>query len=161
MMRRGRSATAAVLAVVAMTLAGCGGDDDGDDGSSASPEASGLDADATTLVDCLDEAGIAAEVNDSEAFGVESDHVGVEAADLPSELLKFDSGSGTTTGVDLWVFASADDAETARTAITLSDADDDKSWVDGRVVVRWYYPVNREAEQAVAVDDCVADLNAG
>ena len=52
-----------------------------------------------------------------------------------------------------------EDAEAGRTAITLQTEDDDKSWVDGRVVVSWHYPVNREAAQAVAVDDCVGQLN--
>lgn len=153
-MRRAWSAAAVV--VLALALAGCG--DDEDKGSDE-PEQSGLEADATTLVACLDDAGVDAAVNDSQAFGVESDHAGVEAGDLPSELLKFDSGSGTAQSVNLWVFESGDDAEEARVAITLSDVDDDRSWVDGRVVVSWDYPVDREAEQAVAVDDCVAALD--
>jgi hypothetical protein len=152
---RGGWATAAV--VLALALAGCG--DDGDEGGSDEPEQSGLEADADALVSCLGEADVEAGVNENVAFGVDADHVGVEASDLPSELLKFDSGSGTLSGVNLWVFESEADAEEARTAITLRDADDEKSWVDGRVVVDWYYPVNREAAQAAAVDECVAQLN--
>jgi hypothetical protein len=151
---KGGWATAAVVLVVA--LAGCGDDDDR---GSDEPQQSGLEADADALVSCLGEADIDAGVNENVAFGVDADHVGVEASDLPSELLMFDSGSGTLSGVNLWVFESAADAEEARTAITLSDADDEKSWVDGRVVVSWYYPVNREAAPAVAVDDCVAEFN--
>ena len=76
-------------------------------------------------------------------------------------LLKFDSGSGTEQGVNLWIFESEADADESLTPITLQseDDDDERSWVDGRVVVSWYYPVDREAAQAVAVDDCVAELN--
>jgi hypothetical protein len=151
---RGGWATAAV--VLALALTGCG--DDGEGGSDE-PESNGLEADADALVSCLGEADVEAAVNQNVAFGVDADHAGVEVSDLPSELLKFDSGSGTLSGVDLWVFESGEDAEEARTAITLSDVDDEKSWVDGRVVVSWHYPVNREAPQAVAVDDCVAQLN--
>jgi hypothetical protein len=148
----------ALLVVLALDVSGCGDDDGG--GGSDEPEQSGLEADADALVSCLGDADVEAEVNPNVAFGVEADHVGVEASDLPSELLEFDSGSGTLTGVNLWVFESNADAEEARTAITLQTEDDDKSWVDGRVVVSWYYPVNREAAQAVAVDDCVGELNA-
>ncbi len=85
----------------------------------------------------------------------------MEASELPSELLKFDSGSGTEQGVNLWIFESEADADESFTTITLQsdDDDDERSWVDGRVVVSWYYPVNREAAEAVAVDDCVAELN--
>ena len=150
---------AAAIVVLALALGGCGGDDGDEGDGSAEPEPSGLEADADALVSCLGEADVDAEVNPNVAFGVEVDHVGVEASDLPPELLKFDSGSGTRSGVNLWIFESAADAEEARTAITLSNEDDDKSWVDGRVVVSWYYPVNRDAAQAVAVDDCVAELN--
>ncbi len=153
----GRVWSAAAVVVLALALDGCG--DDEDDGSSDAPEQSGLEADADALVSCLGDADVEAEVNPNTAFGVESEHIGVEATDLPSDLLLFDSGSGTLSGVNLWIFESADDAEEGRTAITLQTADDDKSWIDGRVVVNWYYPVNREAAQAVAVDDCVAELN--
>ncbi len=152
----GRVWSAAAVVVLALALAGCG--DDEDNGSDE-PEQSGLEADADSLVTCLAEADVEAEINPNTAFGVETEHIGVEATDLPSDLLLFDSGSGTLSGVNLWVFESADDAEAGRTAITLQSEDDDKSWVDGRVVVNWYYPVNREAAQAVAVDDCVAELN--
>ena len=149
----------AALVTLAVALSGCG-DDDSDGGGGAEESAkSGLEADAEALVSCLGEADVDAEVKDSTAFGVETDHVGVEVPDLPSELLKFDSGSGTLSGVSLWVFGSAADAEEARTPITLKTEDDDASWIDGRVVVSWYYPVNREANQAVAVDDCVAALD--
>jgi hypothetical protein len=152
-----RAWAAAAVVVLALALAGCGDDEDSD-GSDA-PEQSGLEADADALVACLGEADVDAEINPNTAFGVESEHVGVEATDLPSELLLFDSGSGTLSGVNLWIFESAVDAEEGRTAITLSNEDDDKSWVDGRVVVSWYYPVNRDAAQAVAVDDCLDQLN--
>ena len=154
----GRVWSATAVVVLALALAGCG-DEDEDDGGSDAPEQSGLEADADALVSCLGGADVEAEVNPNTAFGVESEHIGVEATDLPSDLLLFDSGSGTLSGVNLWIFESADDAEEGRTAITLQTADDDKSWIDGRVVVNWYYPVNREAAQAVAVDDCVAELN--
>jgi hypothetical protein len=137
-------------------VSGCGDDDDG---GSADPGASGLEADAEALVSCLGDADVEAEVNDAKAFGVEVDHVGVEASDLPSELLKYDSGSGTTTGVDLWIFEDDAAAEEWRIAITLSKEDDEARWVDGRVVVRWGYPVDRTQPQAIAVDDCVAELN--
>jgi hypothetical protein len=153
-MRRAWSAAAVV--VLALALAGCGDDEDG---GSDEPEQSGLETDADSLIDCLGDGDVTAVLNDSEAFGVEADHVGVEANDLPSELLLNDTGSGTLSGVKLWIFEADEAAQEARTAITLSDEDDDKSWVDGRVVVSWYYPVNRDAAQAVAVDDCVAALN--
>jgi hypothetical protein len=142
--------------VLALALAGCG--DDGNEGSEE-PEHSGLEADAEGLVDCLAGGDVEAEVNENVAFGVEVDHIGVEASDLPSELLKFDSGSGTLSGVNLWAFESEGDAEEARVAITLQTEDDEGSWVDGRVVVDWAYPVDRTHPQAVAVDDCVAELN--
>jgi hypothetical protein len=155
--RRGVSAVAALL--LALTLAGCGDDDDDKGDSSKEPATSGLDADANALVGCLGDADVDASVSDSEAFGVDSEHVGVEAKDLPSDVLKYDTGSGTAQSLSLWIFGSADDAEDARAAITLTDVDNEKSWVDGRVVLNWDYPVNREADQAVAVDDCVAALN--
>ncbi len=153
-MRRASFATAMV--VLALAAAGCGDDEDG---GADEPEQSGLEADAESLVTCLADADVEAEINPNTAFGVESEHVGVEATDLPSDLLLFDSGSGTLSGVNLWIFESEDDAAAGRTAITLQTEDDDKSWVDGRVVVNWYYPVNRDAAQAVAVDECVAQLN--
>jgi hypothetical protein len=153
--RRGWAASAMV---VALALSGCGDDDDR--GGSSEPEQRGLDADAEALVDCLDAASVDAGVNDSVPLGVDDDVVGVEAKDLPSEVLKFDSGSGTLTGVDLWIFETGGTAEEARTAITLDTEDGDARWVDGRVVVRWFYPVDRTQQQAVAVDDCVAELNA-
>ena len=146
-----------VMVTLALALAGCGDDEEGD--GSGESEQSGLEADAESLVTCLADADVEAEINPNTAFGVESEHIGVEATDLPSDLLLFDSGSGTLSGVNLWIFESTAEAEEGRTAITLSNADDDKSWVDGRVVVNWYYPVNRDAAQAVAVDDCVAQLN--
>ena len=151
-MRRGWASS---IAVLALALAGCGDDEGGSD----EPEQSGLEADADALVSCLVDGGVEAQLNENVAFGVEPDHVGVEASDLPSELLKYDTGEGTVSGVKLWIFESEADAEEARTAITLQTEDDEKSWVDGRVVVSWYYPVNREVAQAVAVDDCVAELN--
>jgi hypothetical protein len=144
--------------VLALALAGCGDDDGGSEESEESGR-SGLAADAADLVACLGDADVDAEVDDSVAFGVETEHVKVEASDLPPETLKFDSGSGTTNIVSLWVFGSEADAEEARTPITLATEDDEKGWVDGRVVVSWDYPVNREAAQSVAVDDCVAALN--
>ena len=153
-----RFAGVAVLAL-ALAVGGCGDDGgDGGDGGAADDGASGLETDADALVSCLGDADVDAAVNDAEAFGVEADHVGVEADDLPSELLKYDTGSGTTTGVDLWVFEDADAAEEAKPLIVISD-DPDTGWVEGRVVVRWEYPVDRTQPQAVAVDDCVADLN--
>jgi hypothetical protein len=154
--RRARRAWPAALAVVALAVSACG--DDEDNGSDR-PQQSGIEADAGELVSCLGDADIDAEVNDSVAFGVETDHVGVKATDLPPETLKFDSGSGTLNIVGLWIFESAEEAEEARTPITLDTEDGEKGWVDGRVVVSWDYPVNREAAQAVAVDDCVAELN--
>lgn len=157
-MRRAWSAAAVVVLALALVGCGDGGDSDGDDANE--PEESGLASDADALVSCLGDADVEATVDDNEAFGVQTEHVGVKATDLPSETLKFDTGSGTLNSVALWVFESAGDAEGARVAITLSGADDEKGWVDGRVVVSWDYPVNREAAQAVAVDDCVADLNA-
>ncbi len=155
-MRRAGSAGAAVV-VLALALAGCGDDDD--DGGSDASEKSGLETDAAALVSCLGDADVEAEVNPNTAFQVESEHIGVEATDLPSDLLLFDSGSGTLSGVNLWIFESEADAEEGYFPITLEKEDDDRSWLDGRVVVNWYYPVNREAAQAVAVDDCVAQLN--
>ncbi len=152
-----RFAGVAVLAL-ALAVGGCGDDDDGD-GGSADDGGSRLEADADALVACLGDADVDAAVDDARAFGVEADHVGVEADDLPSELLKYDTGSGTTTGVDLWVFEDADAAQEWRTAIMLSEEDDEAGWVEGRVVVRWEYPVDREQPQAVAVDDCVAELD--
>ncbi len=152
-MRRGWPAA---LMILALALSACG-DDEGD--GSDEPEQSGLEADAESLVACLGEAGVEASVKDEVAFAVETDHVGVSVPDLPSELLKYDSGSGTLSGVTLWLFGSEADAEEARPAISLQTEDDESGWVDGRVVVDWYYPVNREAAQAVAVDDCVAALN--
>jgi hypothetical protein len=146
----------AALMVLALAVAGCG-DDDG--GGSDEPERSGLEGDAADLVACLGDADIDAEVDDSVAFGVETDHVGVKARDLPPGTLKFDSGSGTLNTVALWIFESGADAEDARTPITLGTEDDESGWVDGRVVVDWDYPVDREAAEAVAVDDCVAALN--
>src|SRR5687768_1043803 len=113
----GRGWSVAVV-VLGLTLAGCGDDDDG--GSDA-PEQSGLEADADALVSCLGDADVEAEVNPNTAFGVESEHIGVEATDLPSDLLLFDSGSGTLSGVNLWIFESEEDAEAGRTAITLSN----------------------------------------
>jgi len=146
-------AWAAGIAGLALALVGCSDDDE--------PKQDPLEADATSLVSCLKDADVDAAVNENVAFGVEAEHTGVEASELPSELLKFDSGSGTEQGVNLWVFESEADADESYTAITLQsdDDDDERSWVDGRVVVSWYYPVNREADQAVAVDDCVAELN--
>ena len=146
-----------VAVALALALGGCGDDSDG--GGSGEPAADGLATDVESLVACLREAGVEAAENENQAFGVEADHVGVEARDLPPDLLKYDSGSGTTTGVDLWVFEDDAAAEEWRTAITLSAEDDEARWVEGRVVVRWDYPVDREAPEAVAVDDCVADLN--
>ena len=151
-----RAWSALVVVMLALTLAACGDDEDS---GSDEPEQSGLEADAEALVACLGEGGVEAEVNPNVAFAVESEHVGVEASELPTELLLHNSGSGTLSGVNLWIFESGDDAEEARTAITLDTEDDDASWVDGRVVVDWYYPVNREAAQAVAVDDCLASLD--
>jgi hypothetical protein len=150
-MRRGWFATTVLLA---LAVTGCSGDDD-------EPKGDPLEADAKSLTSCLQDADIDAEVNDSVAFGVEAEHTGVEASELPSELLKFDSGSGTEQGVNLWIFGSQADAEESYTTITLQSEDDndERSWVEGRVVVSWYYPANREADQAVAVDDCVAELN--
>jgi len=151
-MRRGWFAT---IALLALTVTGCS-DDDSDE-----PKGNPLTADAKSLTSCLNDAGVDAQVNDSSAFGIEAEHTGVEASELPSELLKFDSGSGTEQGVDVWIFGSEEDAEASYTTITLQSEDDndERSWVDGRVVVSWYYPVNRDADQAGAVDDCVADLN--
>ena len=150
-MRRGWSAAGVV--VLALALAGCSDDDE--------PEQDPLEADARSLVSCLKDADVDAAVNESKAFGVRAEHTGVEASELPSELLKFDSGSGTEQGVRLWIFESEADADESYTAITLQseDDDDERSWIDGRVVVSWYYPVDREAAQAVAVDDCVAELS--
>lgn len=149
-MRRGWSAGVVVLA---LALAGCSDDDE--------PKQDPLEADASSLVSCLKDADVDAAVNDSKAFGVKAEHTGVEASELPSELLKFDSGSGTEQGVKLWIFKSEADADESFTTITLQseDDDDERSWIDGRVVVSWYYPVDREAAQAVAVDDCVAELS--
>ena len=149
-MRRGWSAGVVVLA---LALAGCSDDDE--------PKQDPLEADASSLVSCLKDADVDAAVNESKAFGVEAEHRGVEASELPSELLKFDSGSGTEQGVKLWIFESEADADESFTTITLQseDDDDERSWIDGRVVVSWYYPVDREAAQAVAVDDCVAELS--
>lgn len=146
---------------LALALTGCGGDDGDDGGSDGSggSEAGGLEADAEALVSCLGDADVEAGINDARAFGVDADHVGVEVDDLPSELLKYDSGSGTLSGVSLWIFDDESAAEESRVAITLKDADDEASWVDGRVVVRWEYPVDREHPTAVAVDDCVAQLD--
>jgi hypothetical protein len=146
-------AWAAGIAALALALAGCSDDDE--------PKESGLEGDATSLVSCLGDADVDAKVNENVAFGVEAEHTGVEASELPSELLKFDSGSGTEQGVNLWIFESEADADESFTTITLQsdDDDDERSWVDGRVVVSWYYPVNREAAEAAAVDDCVAELN--
>jgi hypothetical protein len=146
-----------MIFVVGLVLAGCG-DDEGDGGSDE-PQQSGVEADADALVSCLGDADIDAEINPNTAFGVETEHVGVNADELPSELLEFDTGSGTLMSLSLWVFESETDAEEARTPITLATEDDERSWVDGRVVVSWDYPVNREATEAVAVDDCVAQLN--
>ena len=143
------------VAVLALAVSGCSDDDEGSD----EPEGSGLEADATSLVSCLGDAGIDARVNENVAFGVEAEHTGVEASELPSELLAFDTGAGTEQGVKLWIFESETDAEESRAVITLQTTDDDKSWVAGRVVVNWYYPVNREAAQAIAVDDRLAELN--
>jgi hypothetical protein len=140
------------VVLIALALAGCSDDSD-------EPEQDPLEADAASLVSCLEDADIDAAVNENSAFGVESEHTGVEASELPSDLLAFDTGEGTEQGVNLWIFGSEDDAEAERVPITLQQTDGDKSWVDGRVVVSWFYPVNREAEQAVAVDDCVAELN--
>jgi hypothetical protein len=150
-MRRGWSAGVVVLA---LAVAGCSGDDD-------EPKQDPLEADASSLVSCLNDADVDAGVNESQAFGVKAEHTGVEASELPSELLKFDSGSGTEQGVKLWVFESEADADESFTTITLQseDDDDERSWIDGRVIVSWYYPVDREAAQAVAVDDCVAELS--
>ena len=142
------------LVVLVLALAGCGGGDDSDE-----PKQDPLEADAKSLVSCLEDADVDAAVNENVAFGVESEHTGVEASELPSDLLAFDTGQGTEQGVNLWIFESEDDAEAERARITLQETDDDRSWVDGRVVVSWYYPVDREADQAVAVDDCVAELN--
>ncbi len=149
-MRRGWSAGVVVLA---LALAGCSDDDE--------PKQDPLEADASSLVSCLKDADVDAAVNESKAFGVKAEHTGVEASELPSELLKFDSGSGTEQGVKLWIFESEADADESFTTITLQseDDDDERSWIDGRVVVSWYYPVDREAAQAVAVDDCVAELS--
>lgn len=147
----------AALLLVALAASACGDDDSGSGGAETS--GGGVEADAAALAECLDGAGVEASVKDTVAFGVETEHAGVEVDDLPSDLLKYDSGAGTTSGVTLWVFESAEDAEEARTPITLKTEDDDAGWVDGRVIVSWYYPVNREAEQAGAVDDCVAELN--
>ncbi|HET9422383.1 MAG TPA: hypothetical protein VFO49_14685 [Nocardioides sp.] len=150
-MRRGWFAATVLLALV---LTGCSDDSD-------EPEEDPLEGDAKSLVSCLKDADIDATVNESVAFGVEAEHTGVEASELPSELLAFDSGQGTEQGVKLWIFGSEGDAEESYTTITLQSEDDndERSWVDGRVVVSWYYPVNREAAQAGAVDDCVAELN--
>ena len=60
---------------------------------------------------CLGEADVEAAINPNTAFAVESEHIGVEAEELPSDLLLFDSGSGTLSGVNLWIFESAGDAE--------------------------------------------------
>ncbi len=154
----------AALLVGALVLVGGCGDDGGSDGSGdgsggGADEASGLEADAEALVSCLGEADVDAEVEDATAFGVEVDHVGVKVDDLPPELLRYDSGSGTTSGVAIWLFDDQSAAEDSRTAITLKTADDERSWVDGRTVVAWEYPVDREQPQAVAVDACVAELN--
>ena len=151
-MRRGWFAT---IVLLALAVTGCS-DDDSDE-----PKEDPLAADATSLTSCLKDADVDAEVNDNVAFGVEAEHIGVEASELPSELLKFDSGSGTEQGVNLWIFGSEEDAEESYTTITLQSEDDndERSWVDGRVVVSWYYPVNRDADQAGVVDDCVAELN--
>jgi hypothetical protein len=151
-----RAWSAAAVMVLALALAGCGDDEDS---GSDEPEQSGLEADAEALVSCLADADVDATVDDSVAFAVETEHVGVKATDLPPETLQFDSGSGTLNSVALWIFESGADAEEARTAITLGTEDDESGWVEGRVVVNWGYPVNREATQAVAVDDCVAQLN--
>ncbi len=104
-MRRAGSAGAAVV-VLALALAGCG-DDDGRR-LSDEPEKSGLETDADALVSCLGDADVEAEVNPNTAFEVESEHIGVEATELPSDLLLFDTGSGTLSGVNLWIFESAD-----------------------------------------------------
>ena len=150
-MRRGWFAT---IVLLALAVTGCSDDDD-------EPKGNPLTADAKSLNSCLNDAGVEAQVNDSSAFGVDAEHTGVEASELPSELLKFDSGSGTEQGVNVWIFGSEEDAEASYTTITLQSEDDndERSWVDGRVVVSWYYPVNRDAEQAGADDDCVAELN--
>ncbi len=155
---------AAVAVALTLAVGGCGGDDGGDGadgggGSGGGSSADGLEGDAEALVTCLGEADVEAEAKDVQAFGVEVDHAGVEAADLPGELLKYDTGSGTTSGVSIWVFDDEAAALESRTVITLRDEDDEASWVEGRAVVSWEYPVDREQPQAVAVDECVAELN--
>lgn len=152
-----RAGSAAAAAVLTFALTGCG--DDADSGDAEEPEQSGLATDADALVRCLGDADVEATVEKSVAFAVETAHIGVKATDLPSETLRFDSGSGSLNSVALWVFESAEDAEEARTAITLGTEDDESGWVAGRVVVNWDYPVDREAAQSVAIDDCVAELN--
>ncbi len=87
-----RRAASAAVVVLALALAGCGDDEDS---GSDEPEQSGLEVDAEALVSCLGEADVEATINPNTAFAVESEHVGVEATDLPSDTLKFDSGSGT------------------------------------------------------------------
>ena len=151
-----RRAWPAAMMVIALAASACGDDGDGD---ADEPQQSGIEADAESLVSCLEDADIDAAVDDSVAFGVQDEHVGVKATDLPSDTLKFDTGSGTLNIVGIWIFESAENAEAARTPITLETEDGDRAWIDGRVVVSWDYPVNREAEQAVAVDECVAELN--
>ena len=156
-MRPTRSVVSTTVALLAaLALAGCGDDGDTD---AADTEPSGLAADADALIDCLADADVTAAVDDAHPLGVEEEVVQVEVNGLPSDLLLFDSGSGTEMGVAVYLFEDDAAALDSRTAITLATEDDDDSWVDGRAVVSWWYPVDREHPTSQAVDDCVATLD--
>lgn len=148
--------TLSALAVVLVLAAGCGDDE------SASPtdepsQASGIQQDAEALVECLDEADIDANVNDATPIGVDDDVVGVESDEISGEASTYDTSK--PTGVDLWIFETPEQAEANRVAITLREEDDESAWVSGRVVVDWFYAVNRESAPSLAVDACLADLS--
>ena len=144
------------LAVVLAVAAGCGGDES-DSPTERPSQESGLQQDAEGLVDCLEEADIDADVNDATPLGVEDDVVGVEADEVSGEASTYDTSK--PTGVNLWVFETAELAEANRVAITLRDEDDESAWVSGRVVVDWYYAVNRESAPSMAVDACLAGIS--
>jgi hypothetical protein len=101
------------------------------------------------LLSCLEDADLPAVLNDSVPFGVEVPTEGIEVKPLgPTD-------PGSEQGADLWVFSDPATAEQNRGAITLSDADDDRNWVAGNVVVRLFYPAADGDPQLESIRGCL------
>jgi hypothetical protein len=133
-----------LLLIVAFIATACGGDDNGSD--SGNTNAGGSVPATSALQSCLTEAGLEVKTEDTKAFGVEDSHDHLE---VPLESEAFDKDYA----VDLWVFETSEAAEGARTAITLSNEDDERGKVLGSVVV--HYEIVPDQEDTKQVEACI------